>query len=398
MTIRGMVIANDLLIGLVESSGYDRLHLVRMDQITQSAPPSLYIGGFHYRSPVLDQKLGLLIRTVQSVERKTLQSQLQLLSRQGIGFIGDSPTRRLYIRAIVHLEKIDDEVLAEEMQNNAKQLATQQRITGDSDVNQFSRDSASGDLHLRYLMTEDLSTDWIEQIESWNVQYLYFGSPFLHILYNPMWKTKMCDPSFHMEDALIAVLRQLEDTAVRLKITILVGAGNVYSAKEDSTNRAVIAQPELLPSPRNESCIVCWHQIRCERFSQTIQGMSEANKMLADVISQFGALRLLHMGQLTQQQPADLYLGGGHFKGPVVDQKLAVLVDAVWSATLQAGMPKPEVTKRVDILSELTFSMGSNTYGLEWNISQLSAVVDQGLAFVGDSATKRLFGACQCPW
>jgi hypothetical protein len=390
-TIRGMSIANDLLAGLVASSGYGRLQLLRMDRVTQGQPRNAYLGGGHYKGPVLDQKLGLIIRDALSATRRTLQSQFELLSKQGIVFIGDSPTRRLYVRAIVHLQGIEDEGLAEDMQNNAKQLANQQRINdtdADADANEFTM---SGGLHLRYLMIEDLSTDWVQQLAGWDAQFVYFGCPFLHILYNPLWHTKICDPSFIMEQALLAVLQQLQDAAVRLNVTILVGSGNMYSAVEDKVNQANIENPELLPSPRNESCVPCWHKQRCEVFSQTIHGMTAANRVLSDMIGQFGALTLLRMDQITQQQPTDLYLGGGHFKGPVVDQKLAALVAAVWTGTLQLQMPKPEITKLTDIV--ITEIMGelAEAPRVDWNISELSSLASQGILFVGDSPQRRLY-------
>ena len=61
-----MAIANDLLVGLVETAGYDRLQLVRMDRITQSQPPTMHLGSGHYRGPVLDEQVSWLIRAAQS--------------------------------------------------------------------------------------------------------------------------------------------------------------------------------------------------------------------------------------------------------------------------------------------------------------------------------------------
>ena len=48
---------------------------------------------------------------------------LQQMARDGILFVGDSPVRRMYVRSLVHLEHIHDEVLAEGMQNTAKLLS-----------------------------------------------------------------------------------------------------------------------------------------------------------------------------------------------------------------------------------------------------------------------------------
>ena len=48
---------------------------------------------------------------------------LQQMARDGILFVGDSPVRRMYVRSLVHMEHIHDEVLAEGMQNTAKLLS-----------------------------------------------------------------------------------------------------------------------------------------------------------------------------------------------------------------------------------------------------------------------------------
>merc|ERR1712059_44700 len=48
------------------------------------------------------------------------------MARDGIVFVGDSPARRMYVRSIVHLERINDETLAENMQNDAKMLNHEQ--------------------------------------------------------------------------------------------------------------------------------------------------------------------------------------------------------------------------------------------------------------------------------
>lgn len=296
---------------------------------------------------MLDQKLSLLLDTRRDIVHQRLKQRLDPLSKRGILFVGDSPTRRLFVRTIVHLEGIRDELTAEAMQDDAKQLAVQQRLNGSSasmanDENRYRGGSTTSRRYdVRYLRAEELGTGWVQRVDGWNSEHtqfvepllssyktIYFGVPLLHLLYHPQWRTAICYPTFDMRASLQAILLRLSKAAQALNCTVLVGTGNMYSDNESVQTQREIAQPERLPAPRNASCVSCWHKLRCEEFSQTIQGMDNANGLLADFIAKFPRLKLLRMDEITRRQPVELYLGGGHYKGLVLDQKLEEIARA----------------------------------------------------------------------
>ena len=117
--------------------------------------------------------------------------------------------------------------------------------------------------------------------------------------------------------------------AVRTNKTVVVGAANTYSKQESRYNEQLIDSPETDTSPRGNSCVPCWHQARCELLSQTNHGMQAANDMLRDLISQFDQLQLAEMDVITKSVHASMYLGGGHYKGPVIDLKLMAMLHAI---------------------------------------------------------------------
>ena len=324
----------------------------------------MYTGGGHYDTSVSDQKVALLLSTASTAQRGYTEQRLQTLAKHKVVFVGDSPARRLYIRSVVHLEHIYDENLAENLQNNAKQVTKAQReqmlalnltdhSTGMAPTRYVGRGANEG-LSLEYVMVEELSTSWVQMMQSWDARVVYFGIPLLHVLYNPQWRTAMCDESFNLREAIVTVLQQLEQAAAQLNMIVFVGTANTYSDLDDKANSKLIEQPEaILDQERKMACTSCWHQPRCEEFSQTHQGMAAANQIVIDTIEDFAHLRILRMDQATAGQPIEMYLGGAHYKGPVVDRKLELLLSAAMLENarldLAAVACKPEIFEMMDM-------------------------------------------------
>ena len=291
--------------------------------------------------------------TLEAVSKQgTHNMSLEVLAMRGVLFVGDSTTRRMYVQALAQLEGIVDEKVAESLQNDLKLLSKEQRQQLDalnltalsagskarseggeegegggliSSYYSGSGDQA-GQYSLQYVIEEDLSYGWLSKLSGWSGKTVYYGVPFLHALYHPEWNTTICNPQFDMHQAVSTVLESLQQTAAQLGLTILVGTANTYSSFEDAANSKAILHPEQLPEDRRTECESCWHEARCEEFSQTIAGMAAANNMLAATIAQFDKLQLVRMDSVTKGQSVDQYIGGGHYKGPVLDQKLHAML------------------------------------------------------------------------
>ena len=69
-SVSGMVAANGIVIEALRDPKYDRIKLMRFDQITQFRVPengvNMYRGGGHYSAPVTDQKVALLLSTAST--------------------------------------------------------------------------------------------------------------------------------------------------------------------------------------------------------------------------------------------------------------------------------------------------------------------------------------------
>ena len=261
-------------------------------------------------------------------------SALKRMAKDGLVFVGDSTALRMYVRTLVHLEAIKEQAIAEALQNRITLLTPEAQVkllqlglTDAANGMVFTRYTGIGEYDVRYLEVHDTSVAWIKKLHESDAENVYYGVPFLHALYNPQFgNTELCQPDFDMRQAVRTVLSTLQETAVQLDISALVATSNTYFSFEDATNSKAIQHPDQASGQPGNRCESCWHEARCEEFSQTIAGMAAANNMLAAAIAQFDKLQLVRMDSVTEGQSVDQYIGGGHYKGPVLDQKLHAML------------------------------------------------------------------------
>jgi hypothetical protein len=137
--------------------------------------------------------------------------QLKQLAHSGVVFVGDSVSRRMYVRMVGHLEGIDlsNEQLAKDIQNYQKNVTKRRRDKLDAlsfdaasvvpllsqDLRYTGSGNHSGQYDRRYVFVEKLAKDhisnrqWMKELPSWGTAVVAFTMPFLHELYNPAWDT-----------------------------------------------------------------------------------------------------------------------------------------------------------------------------------------------------------------
>merc|ERR1712086_407083 len=275
---------------------------------------------------------------------------LQQMARDGILFVGDSPVRRMYVRSLVHMEHIHDEVLAEGMQNTAKLLSQHKleqlyalhltnKEVGATKDHYTGSGKHKGDYNLQYVWHDNPALMAKVNLAQYNQRYVFYGAPFLHMLYNPGWNTPICQSSYDMKTNMQTALQQLNDLGQTSDKIILIGTGNQYSENDDVINKQQMQHPEELAADRTGACKSCWHSARCEQWSRTRAGMTAANKMLVELVltPHYDALTLVDkLEDITKNAEPGTYLGGGHYTGPIVDKKLAAM-----QVTAQVALQSP---------------------------------------------------------
>ena len=335
----------------------------------------MYLGGGHYKGPVLDAKLSELIaafsrRTgdgiIQYDDHLHVDSwvpgpllppdQLKLLksmSRRGLAFIGDSPTGRMYVRVLTHLEEIEQEWLAEGIQNSPTMLSAQQRaelfklnLTSlqTNSVHTTYNPMVPGDAGGYRVFLEDtgsgynLNGEWINTVSGWNVTYVYVGLPFLHQLWQPRDASaqECCNPTFSLASALESLMRQMQHMALQTNMTILLGTANTMSTLEGETVLDLINNPDKVDVQIREACKACFtgaHKSECRKYSYTPAGMWKLNHLSVELAKRFDRLHVVRMDEITgwvqNMTGTSLYWGAGHYKGPVIDLKLSAMLCAV---------------------------------------------------------------------
>ena len=279
---------------------------------------------------------------------------LMSISRKGLAFIGDSPTGRMYVRTVAYLEGVREEWLAEALQNSLTMLSGHQLeellrlnltdLTSNSTRTQYTgagKDSP-GEYSVRL---EDsgsgynLEGEWMSNLATWNVSYLYVGLPFLHQLWQPGNEApqQFCNASWSIETALESLMRRLQKLAIHSNTTILVGTANMCSASEGAATSALINSPDQVNPRARKDCAGCWagaHRQRCHRYSYTMDGLKAINDLAVEMAErEFDRLHIVRMDKITgwiqDMTGASLYWGAGHYKGPVIDLKLSAMLCAV---------------------------------------------------------------------
>ena len=319
---------------------------------------------------------------------ETMRS-LESHARHGILFVGDSPVRRIYVRAILQLRGLtDDDQAAESFQNTAKLLdhARQQamyahNLTDTATGEPFSTfsDARTG-ARLDYVDLWRLERSRLEeQVRSGGHCALYIGAPYLHVLFNPLWETQICDPSFSIEASTRTFVREVIEAVARVdgrtdgdasrsrcrggRRRVLFGSANAYTRKSglDTTrtmaehlSRFAAGGDAWLNGTRDRECMGCIeghgtgasYRAACTRYAQLDEGVTRANALLEATVREERENRRGE-ASATRRHAAELQFvdmhadtaglesdtsNGGHFGPRSMDAQLTRLVDALSDA------------------------------------------------------------------
>mmetsp|Transcript_22695 Transcript_22695/g.70458 ORF Transcript_22695/g.70458 Transcript_22695/m.70458 type:complete len:330 (-) Transcript_22695:47-1036(-) len=268
--------------------------------------------------------------------------RLEKEARGGMVIAGDSPSRRLYMRALYHLEGINDEAYGEHLQNTAKLLdhdkQAQERLfsLGLTDKNSnepFTRYKGTGPragLYNIEFLTDygNMNDRFMEGLVNSSAGLFVYGFPFLHVLYNPQWDTRMCHEGFDFEAAVMAQLRALDAWGEKNPGTrVVVTSANAYNSREDENNGRLIKGTEDGGTACGAQCA----RHVCDRLSQTNKGMGAATAILAKAVQAFPRLCYADVNNVLEEKfvPFGVAFGGhgGHWNGTVIDAKMAKILE-----------------------------------------------------------------------